>query len=186
MLEGYLKFGQIKKKLKLKNLFFRENKKITDWLETQPRSCGITENSSNMHSQTFSHENGSMLNNSKPNLGSLIQNTSTQNYCNFTSTRNQEFQTNQYETKTKSLMEPTLNPENGFAQENNDPQSYISSARKKDVLNEISLENLQPFGKSSSLLLSSFPGNNRRNSVISVDSSSGQSNNVSNKNFNYL
>ena len=68
-------------------------------------------------------------------------------------------------------MEPTLNPGNGFAQENKDPQSYISSARKKKVLNKISLENLQPFGKSSSLLLSSFPVNNRRNSVISVGSS---------------
>ena len=82
-------------------------------------------------------------------------------------------------------MEPTLNPGNGFAQENKDPQSYISSARKKKVLNEISLENLEPFGKSSSLLLSSFPVNNRRNSVISVDSSSEQSNNVSTNNFNY-
>ena len=102
---------------------------------------------------------------------SLIQNTSTQNYCNFTSTINQEFQANKYETITRSLMEPTLNPGNDFAQENKDPQSYISSARKKKVLNEISLENLQPFGKSSSLLLSSFPVNNRRNSVISVGSS---------------
>ena len=83
-------------------------------------------------------------------------------------------------------MEPTLNLGNGFAQVNKDPQSYISSARKKKVLNEISLENLQPFGKSSSLLLSSFPVNNRRSSVISsVDSSSEQINNVSTNNFNY-